>query len=138
MLHGDVTDRIIGAFYKVYNTLGYGFLERVYQNALGLELIASGFEVAQQQPIQVFYEQQLVGEYFADIVVNDLVILELKATERLREEHVAQLTNYLKASQREVGLLLNFGRKPESKRIVFSNPYKDPRASAQSASSVFH
>ena len=138
MLHADVTDGIIKAFYKVYNSLGYGFLERVYENALFLELTSSGFQAVQQHPIQVFYEQQLVGEYFADLLVNDLIILELKAAEHVRDEHVAQLTNYLKATGKEVGLLLNFGVKPEFKRIVFSNSFKNPCKSAQSASSAFH
>ena len=133
MLHADVTDGIIKAFYKVYNSLGYGFLERIYENALLLELTSSGYQAIQQHPIQVYYEQQLVGEYFADILVNDLIILELKAAEQIRDEHVAQLTNYLKATRKEVGLLLNFGSKPEFKRIVFTNSFKNPRVSAQSA-----
>lgn len=124
MLYADVTDGIIKAFYKVYNSLGYGFLEKVYENALCLELASSDFRVSQQQPVQVFYEQKLVGEYFADILVNDLIILELKAVEHIRDEHVAQLTNYLKATKKEVGLLLNFGIKPEFKRVVFTNPFK--------------
>lgn len=124
MLHEHITDGIIKAFYKVYNSLGHGFLEKVYENALCLELTSSGLQVTQQQPIQVFYEQKLVGEYFADILVNDLIILELKAIEHIREEHVAQLTNYLKATKKEVGLLFNFGTKPEFKRIVFTNSFK--------------
>ncbi len=124
MLHADITDKIIKAFYKVYNSLGYGFLERVYENALCLELASAGFQINQQQPIQVFYEQQLVGEYFADLLVNDLIILELKAAEHIRDEHVAQLTNYLKATKKEVGLLLNFGAKPEFKRVVFTNSFQ--------------
>jgi len=130
MLHGELTDGIIKAFYQVYNTLGYGFLEKVYGNALYIELTKNGFQVIQQHPIQVFYEEYQIGEYFADIMVNDLVILELKAAEQLREEHVAQLTNYLKATHREVGLLLNFGRKPEFRRIIFTNQFKtNPRES---------
>ena len=124
MLHADVTNGIIKAFYKVYNSLGYGFLERVYENALYIELVSSGFQISQQQPIQVFYERQLVGEYFADLLVNDLIILELKAAEHIRDEHVAQLTNYLKATNKEVGLLLNFGGKSELKRIVFTNSFQ--------------
>ena len=123
MLHSDITDGIIGSFYKVYNSLGYGFLEKVYENALLIELASSRFQVRQQHPIQVLYEKQPVGEYFADLLVNDLVILELKAAEHIREEHVAQLTNYLKATRTEVGLLLNFGYKPEFKRIVFTNSF---------------
>jgi GxxExxY protein len=124
MLHSDTTDLILKAFYKVYNSLGYGFLEKVYENALCIELSASGLQLHQQYPIQVFYQKQPVGEYFADIIVNDLIILELKAAEGLRDEHAAQLTNYLKATKKEVGLLLNFGIKPEFKRIVFTNSFQ--------------
>jgi GxxExxY protein len=131
MLHGDLTDGIIKAFYKVYNTLGYGFLEKVYENALRMEIEKSGFSVSQQQPVKVYYEGCIVGEFFADMIVDELVILELKAAECLREEYVAQLTNYLKATEKEVGLLLNFGKKPEFRRIVFTNSFKvDPRESA--------
>ncbi len=124
MLHSDVTDGILKAFYKVYNSLGYGFLEKVYENALVIELVNSGFQVRQQYPIQVLYEKQPVGEYFADLLVNDLIVLELKTAECTRDEHVAQLTNYLKATRKEVGLLLNFGSKPEFKRIVFTNSFQ--------------
>ena len=99
MLHSDITDGIIKAYYKVYNSLGYGFLEKVYENALLIELVNSGFQVLQQHPVQVLYEKQPVGEYFADLLVNDLIILELKAAEHIREEHVAQITNYLKATR---------------------------------------
>lgn len=123
MLHGPVTDLIIGAFFKVYNALGHGFLEKVYENALCLELTELGFETAQQQSINVYYKASVVGDYFADIVVNGLVIIELKAADVLKEEHIAQLTNYLKATDKEVGLLLNFGKKPEFKRLIFTNQY---------------
>lgn len=121
MIHEDLTEAVIGSFYRVYNGLGFGFLEKVYENALAFELVEGGFNVVQQQPIKVVYRGQEVGEYFADMVVNDLIVLELKAAESLREEHATQLTNYLKATNKEVGLLLNFGRKPEFRRIVFSN-----------------
>jgi GxxExxY protein len=121
MLHGLVTDSILGAFYRVYNALGYGFLEKVYENALVLELTELGFQARQQHGIHVLYKGVVVGEYFADITVNNVVIIELKSAETLHEEHVAQLTNYLKATEKEVGLLLNFGRKPEFKRLVFSH-----------------
>jgi GxxExxY protein len=94
VLHSDVTDKIIKAFYKVYNTLGYGFLEKVYENALALELRELGLFVTQQQSIEVYYGGQQVGEYFADIMVDDKVIIELKAAEKLRGEHKAQLINY--------------------------------------------
>ena len=93
MLHEDITSAIIAAYYDVYNTLGYGFLEKVYENALILELQKRGLSVKQQMPIKVYYEGQVVGEYFADLLVNDLVILELKAAEQIIKAHEAQLTN---------------------------------------------
>jgi GxxExxY protein len=99
-------------------------LEKVYENALFIELVNSGFHVLQQHPIHVFYEKQPVGEYFADLIVNDLVVLELKAAEQIRVEHVSQITNYLKATRKEVGFLLNFGAKPEFRRIVFTNSFQ--------------
>ena len=120
----DITDVIIKLFYKVYNELGFGFLEKVYQNALFMELTANGFVVEPQKQIKVYYNGRQVGDYYADIIVNDLVILELKATESLVRENELQLVNYLKATDIEVGLLLNFGAKPEFKRKVFSNDRK--------------
>ena len=124
LLHKDITDKIIKAFYKVYNELGYGFLEKVYENALLLELIAMGLYVEKQKPIKVFYNESIVGEYFADLIVNNYVIIELKAAETLVEEHELQLINYLKATEIEVGLLLNFGKKPQFKRKLFTNDKK--------------
>ena len=124
MLHEDITSAIIAAYYDVYNTLGYGFLEKVYENALILELQKRGLSVKQQVPIKVYYEGQVVGEYFADLLVNDLVILELKAAEQIIKAHEAQLTNYLKATDLEVGLILNFGPKAEFKIKIFSNNRK--------------
>ena len=122
--HSGITEKIIKAFYKVYNTLGYGFLEKVYENALFIELVAMGLLVEKQRQIKVYYEGKEVGEYFADLMVETCVIVELKAAESLCEEHEFQLINYLKATEIEVGLLLNFGRKPELKRKVFSNTIK--------------
>ena len=119
--HSELTEKIIKAFYKVYNTLGYGFLEKVYENALYIELEAFGFNIKKQEPIKVYYEGKEVGVYFADLIVNDIIIIELKATEYLIEENESQLINYLKATEMEVGLLLNFGKKPEVKRKVYSN-----------------
>lgn len=119
--HSDITDKVIKAFYRVYNTLGYGFLEKVYENALFIELKNIGLNVSVQVPIKVFYNETLVGSYFADILVENVVIIELKASESICEEHEFQLINYLKATEIEVGLLLNFGKKPEIKRKVFSN-----------------
>lgn len=120
-LHSDLTDKIIKCFYTVYNELGYGFLERVYENSLFLELRSAGLKVYVQQPIDVFYKTNLVGEYYADIIVDDKVIIELKAIETLRDVHGNQLVNYLKATDIEIGLLLNFGIKPEVKRKIFTN-----------------
>jgi GxxExxY protein len=108
----------------VYNELGYGFLEKVYEKALLLELRKSGLIAQRQTRLCVYYDNVEVGEYFADIIVNDIIILEIKAAEGILEVHEAQLTNYLKATNIEVGLLLNFGKTPQFKRKVFSNKYK--------------
>ena len=124
MLHANLTEKIIKAFFKVNNTLGYGFLEKVYENAMVIELIEMGFNVRQQQNIKVYYETEEVGDYYADLLIDDLVIVELKAAESLCEEHEAQLINYLKATKIEVGLLLNFGKKAEFKRKIFTNDRK--------------
>ena len=124
MLYQQLTDRILKSFYKVYNSLGYGFLEKVYENALIIELRSQGLKCSQQQHIDVFYEETKVGSYFADIYVEDIIIIELKASEGLVEEHEYQLLNYLKATDIEVGLLLNFGKSPQFKRKVFSNKIK--------------
>ena len=123
--HSDLTEQIIAAFYAVYSALGYGFLENVYVKALLIELNRRGLQVRDELPIQVFYLGQLVGEYYADIIVNELVILEIKAGKALAAEHEAQLLNYLKATPYEVGLLLNFGPKPETKRRSFDNMRKE-------------
>ena len=124
MLYEELTNRIICSFYNVYNVLGYGFLEKVYENALALELQKSDMQVGQQEGVKVFYRGEQVGDYYADMIVNGLVILELKSADALRSEHFSQLTNYLKATDKEVGLLLNFGKKPEFKRILLTNDKK--------------
>ena len=122
--HSDLTNKIIQCFYNVYNFLGYGFLEKVYENSLTLELKQNGLFTVQQMPIKVSYREQPVGDYFADLVVENKIILELKAQEVLAPENEAQLLNYLKATKYEIGLLLNFGKKPEIKRRIFSNDLK--------------
>ena len=124
LLHKDITDKTIKAFYKVYNELGFGFLEKVYQNALFLELISMDLYCEKQKQIKVHYNGQIIGEYFADLIVNNLVIIELKAAETLVKEHELQLINYLKATEIEVGLLLNFGKYPQFKRKIFTNDKK--------------
>ena len=122
--HTDVTELIIKAFYTVYNTLGYGFLEKVYRNAMAIELRRLGLGVIQEARITVYYDGEVVGEYFADLLVASAVIVELKAVKRLLPEHEAQLLNYLKATPYEVGLLLNFGPRPEIRRKAFDNSRK--------------
>lgn len=119
-----ITELIIKAFYNVYNKLGYGFLEKVYENAMSIELKRLGLNFERQKPLKVFYDEFEVGEYFADIVVNDVVIVELKANESLHPENEAQLLNYLKATDLEVSLLLNFGKTPQIKRRVFLKEFK--------------
>ena len=122
--HRELTDAIICCFYTVYNTLGYGFLEKVYENALLAELEIRGISALAQSPISVFYGNRQIGEYFADILVDNKVIVEVKAVKNLAPEHEAQLLNYLKATDVEVGLLLNFGPQPQVKRRSFENERK--------------
>jgi len=123
--HGDITSRILHAFFKkVYHQLGYGFLEKVYENAMAMELRRGGLKVRQQARIDVYYEGEIVGEYLADLLVEDAVIVELKAARSILEEHEAQLLNYLRATPYEVGLLLNFGPKADFRRKAFDNDRK--------------
>ena len=121
LLHKDLTSAILKCFYEVYNKLGYGFLEKVYENALLLELSGMGFDCEKQRPIEVYYKDRKVGQYFADLIVENTVIIEIKAAEGLVEEHEYQLINYLRATDIEVGLLLNFGKEPQFKRKIFTN-----------------
>lgn len=124
ILYKGITDSVLKAYYAVYNKLGYGFLEKVYQNAMYFELKSLGFKVEAQKQIKVYFKNQLVGEYYADLLVEDKVIVELKACELLMNAHMAQLMNYLKATEIEVGLVLNFGEEPEFKRIIYTNNKK--------------
>lgn len=121
MKHEEITSKIIKAFFHVYNHLGYGFLEKVYENALMIELQKMGLQCCKQYPINVYYDNELVGKYYADILVNNSVIIEIKACTCLMMEHEAQLFHYLKSTEIEVGLLLNFGTKAEFKRKLFDN-----------------
>ena len=132
----ELTGRIINKFYKVYNALGYGFIENVYHNAMIIELAAGGLVVESEKPIAVHYYGRVVGTFCADLVVNGSVIIELKAKERLIEPHEAQLINYLRATDIEIGLLLNFGKTPEFKRKFFSNSNKKLESSDQTSSSL--
>ena len=123
--HRDITSKILQTFFKkVYHQLGYGFLEKVYENAMAVELRRMGLKVEQQTRIEVFYGGEIVGKYLADLLVNDAVIVEPKAARAILPEHEAQLLNYLRATPYEVGLLLNFGPKPEFIRRAFDNSRK--------------
>ena len=124
MVDKELTGEVIKVFYKVYNSLGYGFLESVYKNAMMIELAAAGLVAEAEKQIAVNYAGRIVGNYAADIVVNDRLIVELKARETLSEAHEAQLVNYLRATEIEIGLLFNFGKVPEFKRKYFSNQNK--------------
>ncbi len=124
MLHKELTDKIIACFYRVYTNLGYGFLEKVYENAMLVELNKNGLKAISQYPVKVNYDGVAVGEYFADIIVEDKVIIELKASANIVPENILQLQNYLKATNIEVGLLLNFGKRPEIRRKTFHNNLK--------------
>ncbi|MBM3128646.1 MAG: GxxExxY protein [Chloroflexi bacterium] len=120
----EITEQVIKAFYNVYHKLGYGFLEKVYENAMMIELKKLGVKVESQARILVHYEGEVVGEYFADLFVEGKVIVELKAVQQIADEHEAQLLNYLKATPSEVGLILNFGSKPQIARKVYDNERK--------------
>jgi GxxExxY protein len=122
--HGDLTDKIIGTFYEVYNELGFGFLESVYEEAMKMALEAKGLTVKQQVPVPVWFRGKKIGNFEADLVINNLVIVELKAVKGIDEAHIAQLLNYLRATEIEVGLILNFGHKAEFKRQAFDNSRK--------------
>ncbi len=125
LLHNELTSLILKTYYEVYNELGYGFLEKVYQNALLIELKNKGLEVTSNKKIKVYYKGENVGDYYADIIVNDTVILELKAAEYIIDQFENQLLNYLKGTDCEIGLLLNFGKKPEFRRKIYENKRKN-------------
>ncbi len=124
---GELTEKIIGVFFDVYNELGHGFLESVYLEALALALTATGLRVDRQVPLAVWFRGNLIGEFRADLLVENSVILELEAVRTLDPSHEAQLLNYLRATDVEIGLLLNFGPKPEFKRLVYDNVRKQIR-----------
>jgi GxxExxY protein len=123
--YADLTEIIIGAFFNVYNQLGYGFFEKVYERAMMIELPLQGLKCECQKSIKVYYKDIEIGNYFADILVEDVIVIELKAVETILPIHEVQLVNYLKATGKEVGLILNFGPKPQFKRRVLSNKYHE-------------
>ena len=121
LLPKELVDIVLTQFYRVYNDLGYGFLEKVYQNALYFALKKEGLKCEAEKPIKVYHDGNVVGDYRADLLIEDCLILELKASEDLSPAHEAQLINYLKATEIEVGYLLNFGKKAKFSRKVYSN-----------------
>ncbi len=123
LLHEELSSKVIKAFYNVYNELGFGFLEKVYENALMNELRDMGVDCWSQRPIEVYYKGEKVGQYYADIVVEDLIIVELKAS-KIHESHIYQLLNYMKATDIEVGLLMSFGQEAKFERRIFMNTKK--------------
>lgn len=122
--HSELTGKILGAFFQLHKEFGYGFSEKVYQTALALLLEEFGMRVQQQLPLRVYFHGKVVGEYIADMLINDVVLLELKAVEKLTFAHDARLLNYLKATEIEVGLLLNFGPQAEFHRKIYDNARK--------------
>jgi len=129
MQHEQLTSEIIKCAYKVHSTLGSGFLEKVYERSLAIELAKAGFDVECQLPVPVYYDGIQVGDYFADLIVNDLIIIELKAVENLLPVHETQLVNYLTATRKDIGLLINFGRSVQVKRKY--REYKKVRQNLQ-------
>ena len=134
--HREVTEKVIGVFYDVYNELGHGFLESVHEEALGIALVQSGLKVERPVPIAVWFRRRRIGDFRADMLIEGKVLLELKAARTIDQAHERQLLNYLRATDVEVGLLLNFGVRPEFRRLVYENERKkirvDPRESAAS------
>jgi GxxExxY protein len=134
--HRELTEKIIGVFYDVYNELGHGFLETIYEQALAIALAQAGMKVERQVGVSVWFRSQQVGDFRADMRVDGKVLLELKAARAIDQAHEKQLLNYLRATDIEVGLLLNFGVKPQFRRLVYENERKkirvDPRESAAS------
>jgi GxxExxY protein len=127
--HSSITEAIIGSFYEVYNEMGRGFLESVYREALACVLSAKGFAVEQEKAVTVQFRGRTVGMFRTDLLVNGSVIVELKCARALEGTHEAQLLNYLKATKFEVGLLLNFGNRPQFRRMLLDNTHKQPRPS---------
>jgi GxxExxY protein len=126
-MHSGLTSKIIGVFYDVYNELGHGFLESTYSAAMVLALKQSGLIVTQEVEVPVWFRGEKIGQYFADMLVENKVLLELKAVRTLEPAHEAQLLHYLKATEIEVGLLFNFGPKPQFRRFLFDNARKKIR-----------
>jgi len=134
--HRELTEKIIGVFYEVYNELGHGFLESVYEEAMAVALPQAGLKLERQVPLRVTFRGAVVGDFRANLLVENAVLLELKAAREIEPVHEAQLLNYLRATQIEVGLVLNFGPKPQFKRLVFENSRKETRQKGLAAPAV--
>jgi GxxExxY protein len=126
--HSELTDLIIGVFYEVYSELGFGFLESVYRNSLRLALLEKGLTVEQEAPITVFFRGKNVGDFRADLVVNGSILLELKTADHIVAAHESQVLNYLRSTSLELGLILNFGPKPQVRRLLLDNSRKHVKA----------
>ena len=133
MKHEALTEKLIGIFYTLYNELGHGFLESIYQRGYVFMLRDEGLSFVEQAPVRVVHRGRDLGEFKIDLLAENLVLVELKAVKALEAAHEKQVYNYLKATHIEVGLLLNFGTRPQVKRILFENEYKTQRATASSA-----
>ena len=129
MLHAELTEKVIGIFFDVYNHLGFGFLESVYENALAIELSEAGLKVSRQPSLNVWYKGHQIGQFKADLVVNDVLLLELKTAKAIEIAYSKQTLNYLRATDIEVALILNFGPTPQFKRLYFENIKKSVRTS---------
>jgi len=119
--HSELIEAIIGVFYEVYNDLGFGFLESVYRNSLRLALLEKGLSVEQEVAVSVFFRGHNVGDFRADLIVNGTILLELKTAEQIIAAHESQVLNYLRSTSLELGLILNFGPKPQVRRLLLDN-----------------
>jgi GxxExxY protein len=129
-MHEALTNQVLGIFYKVYNELGHGFLESVYENALAVSFREAGLKIESQVPVPVWFHGEQIGDFRADVIVEKILLLELKAARRIEASHEAQVLNYLKATDVELALLLNFGVRPEFRRLLFDNERKRERLAA--------
>jgi len=134
--HSELTDVIIGVFYEVYNELGFGFLESVYRNSLHLALLEKGLAVEQEVPVTVFFRGKNVGDFRADLVVNGAILLELKTADHIVAAHESQVLNYLRSTSLELGLILNFGPKPQVRRLLLDNFRKHARAQSAAGGAI--
>lgn len=122
MKYEELTHKIIGAAYKVFNTLGFGFLESIYKKAMIIELVKNNLKVESEKPLKVYYDNQVIGDFFVDLYIEEKVVVELKSVETLAKQHEVQLVNYLQGMQKDIGLLINFGPSGVDVKRKFRNP----------------